>query len=168
MLHRVAVERMPTSTRNNHPQGVATNGFTLVELMVVLVVMGLAASIVIMTLPSREEAGVRAATKFAARAAAARDFAIMSGKPTGVWMTASGYGFESMSEGRWSALTTRTLKDTDWGKGVAAQFSTGAAARVRFDSVGLASNDVVVSIVGEGEGPRKVSIGMNGDVGLAQ
>lgn len=144
------------------------NGFTLVELMVVVTVMALAAAVVVLTLPSRDDAGARAATRFAARVAAVRDQAILSGRPAGVWMSASGYGFEAARKGQWSPLTTRTLKEEDWGKDLQAQFSTGPAARVRFDSVGLASDEVLVSIAKPGAAPHKVQISMNGDVSLVR
>ncbi len=156
---------MRTSTPNKHP---ARNGFTLVELMVVVTVMALAAAVVVLTLPAREDAGARAATRFAARVAAVRDQAILSGRPTGVWMSASGYGFETGRKGQWAPLVTRTLKEDNWGAGLSAQFSTGPAARVRFDSVGLASDEVLVSIARGGGAPHKVQIAMNGDVSLVR
>src|SRR3546814_20686015 len=60
-------------------------GFTLVELMVVLVILGLASAAVVMTIPD-PGGGLRAdMQRFAARLSAARDRAIVAARPLHVW-----------------------------------------------------------------------------------
>ena len=57
------------------------SGFTLVELLVVLVIIGLAAAAVVLAIPDPEGSLQTEAERFAARAKAARDLAIVESRP---------------------------------------------------------------------------------------
>ena len=109
-------------------------GFTLVELLVVITVMALLATGVVLTLPASGAGARDAAGRFAARVAAARDTAVLTGRPTGLWVSPSGYGFEQLQGAQWRAVDARPLVQEDWGRGV--QAGVQGQARVRFDSVG--------------------------------
>jgi general secretion pathway protein H len=70
-------------------------GFSLVELMVVLFIIGIASTAVVMTMGSPER-GVRdEAEQFAARLAALRDNAILQSRIMAVTVRPSGYGYTS-------------------------------------------------------------------------
>ena len=79
-------------------------GFTLVELMVVLLIIGLMASIVVFSFPSGSSALEEDAQRFAARTAALRDNAILQSWPMAVQVTPSGYSFLERRKGSWLSL----------------------------------------------------------------
>ena len=56
-------------------------GFTLVELVVAIVIIGIAAAAIVLTLPGNGDDVRRSAVRLAAHASAARDAAILSGRP---------------------------------------------------------------------------------------
>ena len=157
---------MRISTPNNAPRK-DERGFTLVELMVVLVVLAVASAAVIMTMPPRDGGVQAAAVRFAARTAAARDQAVMTGRPTGVWLSPSGYGFEQQRDGRWQPITSGTFREADWGEGIRMKTGDARASRVRFDSVGMPSQEMLVEL-SSGDQSRQVRIGQSGDIGLVR
>ncbi len=71
----------------------AEHGFTLIELMVVLTIIGFISAAVVIAIPDPRGRIVDDADRFAARVAAARDEAVVTARPMGVWVSASGYGF---------------------------------------------------------------------------
>ena len=68
------------------------NGFTLVELMVVLAIMALAATAVVLTIPGDERSVRSEADRLAARAARARDIAVIGRRHVAGSLGPSGYG----------------------------------------------------------------------------
>ena len=136
-------------------------GFTLVELLVVITVMALLATGVVMTLPASGAGARDAAGRFAARVAAARDTAVLTGRPTGLWVSPSGYGFEQLRGTGWQPVTSKPLAQENWGRGV--QAGVEGQARVRFDTIGLPDRALEVRLA---QGPRStiVRIAANGDV----
>ena len=69
----------------------AQAGFTLVELVVAIVIIGIAAAAIVLTLPGNGDAARRSAVRLAAHASAARDAAILSGRPLLLTTTADGW-----------------------------------------------------------------------------
>src|SRR5207253_9615387 len=69
----------------------ARNGFTLIELMVVLVIIGLAAAAVMLALPEAGGSLAGEADRFAARARAARDTAILDSRAVALQVGSGGY-----------------------------------------------------------------------------
>ncbi len=138
------------------------NGFSLVEMMVVLMVMGLLATAAVLTLPGdgRELRGE--AERFAARTLAARDEAIIGARPISLVVSEQGYYFERRSEGAWQALPGRGFDLTPWDS--ATNVSAGRQ-RVVFDSLGLASGDAAVRL-GRGDQALVVQIRRDGKVTL--
>jgi general secretion pathway protein H len=144
---------------------VQRNGFTLVELMVVIALMAVAAGVVALTVGSHGSGATDTATRFASRLAAARDQAILSGRPISAWATASGYGFDQLRGGHWERLTTKPFDGADWGHGMAVSFvgADGARARVRFDSLGMADRPMALRLSQDGR-TADVRVAANGDV----
>ena len=103
-------------------------GFTLVELMVVLVIIGLASAAVILSLPERGGSLAAEAERFAARAKAARDHAILDSRPATLIVDAGGYEVSRRTE---SARY-------DWVEGTQPALSGGRDGRIRFGATGLA------------------------------
>ena len=84
-------ERRDDARRAGPCSGTSANGFTLVELMVVLVIIGLVSAAVILTLPERGGSLFAEAERFAARAKAARDDAILDSRAATVAIGPGGY-----------------------------------------------------------------------------
>ncbi|HEY0149506.1 MAG TPA: GspH/FimT family pseudopilin [Allosphingosinicella sp.] len=134
-------------------------GFTLVELMVVLTILGLMSAAVVLAIPDPRGGLVAEAETFAARVQAAQELAIMDNRAVALRLTPTGYGFERRAKGEWQPLTDRPFAQASWidGTGVAA-----ASDRIVFDSTGLAEPlEVTLQRGGEQVG---VSIAEGGEV----
>lgn len=128
-----------------------SSGFTLVELMVVLAILALAATAVALTIPGEERSVRSEADRLAARLAAARDVAVIEGRSVAVNLAPSGYGFERRIEGEWQPVPGRPFAQRNWPSGV--HFSAGdgqAAARILFDRVGTSPAPQAVMLSGGG------------------
>ena len=92
-------------------------GFTLVELVVALAVIGLAGATVALTLPSAGDVLARDADAFAARLSHARDEAILGMRAVEVAVTARGYAFSRRRLDGWEPLEGRGFDAVDWTPG---------------------------------------------------
>ena len=113
------------------------NGFTLVELMVVLVIIGLVGAAVVVAMPDPRGALRGEALRLAARAEAARERAMMDNRPVALVLKDGGYGFEWRSEGEWRAVAERPFIEQRWSEGTRAALE-GGESRIVFDSTGFA------------------------------
>ena len=82
----------------NAGRGLRVRGFTLIELMVVITIIGLASAAVVLALPDPRGRLADEAAHFAARASAARDLAVIDARPISVWVSAGGYGFDERTD----------------------------------------------------------------------
>lgn len=141
------------------------NGFTLVELMVVLTIMALFTGAVVMTMGKLGGGSSESANRLGARLAAARDEAIVSGTPIAGWVSASGYGFDRFETGRWQPLSVKPFEGANWESGTTVSVAGAAEgrARVRFDSLGLPDAPLSLRLARNGETSR-IEIVANGDV----
>jgi general secretion pathway protein H len=155
------------------------SGFTLIELMVVLFIIGLVAGAVVLSLPGDSAALSEDADRFAARIAAARDEAVVSARPIAVWIAPSGYGFDARQDRQWVPLNARTLANRDWKPGTVARIEGGTAepasagdpaapppsrARFWFDSTGLPNVPVTV-VLSRGVNRDSIVVSATGEVG---
>lgn len=116
----------------------AEAGFTLVELMVVLVLMGLAAAAVVLALPDPRGSLVNDAERFAARVRAAQEGAIGEGRPIALSVGGGGYRFERRVDRAWQPIAEEPLAPETWSDGARAIIAADGEGRVLLDPTGLA------------------------------
>ncbi|WP_235973865.1 prepilin-type N-terminal cleavage/methylation domain-containing protein [Parasphingopyxis marina] len=139
-------------------------GFTLTELMVVLVIIGLLASTVVLTMPDPRGRLVDEGEAFAARARAAQEAAVAEMRDTALWVSPAGYGFERHDGERWAAMERPPFQDRQWPEGtqVTVAQQDGERTRAIFDATGLTDPlDLTLARDGQQIG---VTIGADGTI----
>ncbi|MEO5867122.1 MAG: GspH/FimT family pseudopilin [Sphingomonas sp.] len=137
-------------------------GFTLVELMIVIALIGLLTAAVIWALPDPRGRLADEAARFAGRVTAARDLAIAGGFPVSVWVTSGGYGFDQRRAGEWVAIAQKPLRVERWDVGTVAAFGgQSGKARVTFDPTGLTDHAATLQLIRD-KASRSVKIAADG------
>lgn len=111
-------------------------GFTLVELLMTVAIIGLAAGAVVLSVPDPRPSVAEDAERFAARLSRAREEAVLTNRPVAVEATAAGYGFSVFDGAEWSPLTEGPFGPETWSDGLTV--SPAGAVRVVFGSTGVA------------------------------
>lgn len=145
----------------------AEHGFTLIELMVVLTIIGFVSAAVVLAMPDPRGRVVEDADRFAARIAAARDEAVVTARPMGVWVSASGYGFQRREEGAWVGIEDKPFVTTDWKAGTRALVGRDGRQQIGFDGTGLPTDPLTVTLAREGE-RIAVTVDMAGKVRVGE
>lgn len=133
-------------------------------MLVVLVIMGLLASVAMLSMPGDADRLRGEGERLAARATAARDEAITAAAPVALLVGDTGYAFERRLDGAWAPLPGRGFGRTEWASGTHAATPAGRI-RVVFDSLGLASSDAQVRLT-RGAAHMTLHIARNGGVRL--
>ncbi len=148
------------------------DGFTLVEMLIVMLVMALLATTVVLTAGGGERKVSADASRLASRIAAARETAIVSARPVGIWIGRSGYGFDIRAGGSWSPLLQKPFETVNWPDdtnvvaiGLAGKQAalSGGRARLVFDNIGLPDAPMRLDITRDGQSAQ-VMVAPNGDV----
>ena len=148
------------------------DGFTLVEMLIVMLVMALLATTVVLTAGGGGRGVDADASRLASRIAAARETAITSARPVGVWVSRSGYRFDMREGGNWRPADRKPFEAVAWPDGTAVVAAgmagwqasvSGDRARLVFDNLGLPDSPIRLDV---SRGGRSVQIAVlpNGDV----
>ena len=121
-------------------------GFTLVELLVVVALIGLIGAVAVLTAPDPNPGLVAEAERFAARLVRAREEAILTGRPVAVELTEAGYGFTRLTQGEWRPLDDGPFGSEMWREGTRALPAPPDAGRIVFDPTGLGGPAVVTLV----------------------
>lgn len=122
-------------------------GFTLVELMLVLLIVGLASSAVMLTLPDGADELRREADQFAMRLQRAQEEAILGIRAVRVSADSRGYEFSSQRFDGWQALDDGPFKKVSWRQGVRPVFEPGREQTTfRFEPAGDATVESLVLV----------------------
>ncbi|MEZ0470485.1 GspH/FimT family pseudopilin [Luteimonas salinilitoris] len=114
-------------------------GFTLVELMVVLAIVGLLGAAVVLTAPARGSALAADADALAARLLRAQQEAILGTRAVRVRADTRGYAFSVQRFDGWQPLADAPFRPATWSDGVAPELPRGQEAiEFRFDPIGTA------------------------------
>jgi len=140
----------------------AENGFTLIEMMVVIVIIGLASAAVVLAMPDPRGRVVDEAERFAARAAAVRDDAIVQGRDMSLLVDATGYRVERRTQGRWQVAGDRIFTPVAWGAGTVVAVGSEGKLRATFDSTGAA--EPVALVLSRDSATTRVTVAGDGSV----
>jgi general secretion pathway protein H len=111
-------------------------GFTLVELLMTVAIIGLAAGAVVLSVPDPRPSVAADAERFAARLARAREEAVLANHPVAVETAAQGYAFSMFDGDTWTALSEGPFKPESWSEGLS--LTPSGTTRVVFDPTGVA------------------------------
>ena len=139
-------------------------GFTLVELLMVVAIIGLAAGAVVLSVPDPRPSVAEDAERFAARLSRAREEAILSNRPIAVDATAAGYDFMVFDGAAWSALDEGPFRPETWTAGTTV-VPSAAPVRIVFDPTGVA--DPAAMTLTREHHSRTIAVDGAGEVTLA-
>jgi len=120
-------------------------GVTLLELLVVMTLIAIAAGAVVLTAVPSTPPLAQEAARLAARAAFAQDEAALTGAALALRLDAEGYRFERRTGPDWRPLEEPPFKPVAWGEDVRVEFTPRApVARVVFDAAGFTTASEVL------------------------
>lgn len=125
-------------------------GFTLVELMVVIAILGLATAAIVLNVRDPSGSVRQEAEAFAARTAAVRDAAIIEARDMAVTIGPDSYSFDRRTSGQWVRISEKPFARVAWEKGTTARLAASGNVRIVFDPTGLPSEAARLTLAREG------------------
>jgi general secretion pathway protein H len=149
---------MPTSAIGETSE----SGFTLIEMLVVLAIIGIAAGAVLLTAPDSRRSLIQEAERFAASLMRAKEEAVLTNRTVDVQITPGGYAFGVTSRGLRRPLEQRPFGSVAWSEDTTAVVSGDQRSRIAFDSTGIAT-PIEVDLF-RNDGHVRVRVDMAGSV----
>lgn len=148
---------MPISAIGN-----SETGFSLVELMVVIAIIGLLSAVVVLRLPSGGGAPLAEAQRLSAALNAARTEAVVSARAIRVTFGEGAPIAEQRRRGRWQPLPPAAIGLRNWPREIAA-----APAQLLFDPTGVVSGADQVTLA-RGTETARILVSAEGDIRVAR
>lgn len=136
-------------------------GFTLVELMVVVAIMGLMAAAVVLVAGDGRPSVALEAERFGARLLRAREEAVLTNRSIRVAVSTAGYEFRVQQGGGWTPLAEGPFRQVAWAEGTSFVDETDAAV-VGFDATGASTPAAFV--LSRGDKATRVAVDGAGNV----
>ncbi|MFP7722892.1 GspH/FimT family pseudopilin [Lysobacter sp. A3-1-A15] len=119
------------------PVTARVRGFTLVELMVVVFIVGVLGTAVLLTAPGEGDVLARDAERLARHLVRAQEEAVLSTRDVQVVVTPQGYHAQRQSFDQWQPMDDGPFRAVDWSPGTKARFEgDGGQVSFRFDASG--------------------------------
>ena len=136
-------------------------GFTLIELLVVLALIGILSAAVMVAIPDPRGSLTAEAERFAARARAAQDRAIIDARAVALSVDQDGYGFAVRRDGEWRDIEAKPFARQEWSEGTQ---PVPGAMRIVFDPTGV-GEAAALALARDGE-RVSVRIGHDGTIDI--
>ena len=138
------------------------SGFTLIEMLVVLMIIGIAAGAVVLTAPDSRRTLIKEAERFATSLVHAQEEAVLTNRTVDVQISPRGYAFGVTSRGLRRPLEQRPFGSIAWSENTTAVVSGDQRSRITFDSTGIATPTAVDLF--RNDGHVRVRVDMAGSV----
>lgn len=137
----------------------------MIELMVVIFVIGLATSAVLLSGQGGGRHAARVAETLAVNMAALRDHSVIEARPSAIWISRSGYGFEQLTAaGIWQPVSGKAFRSRDWPRDIMVRAEAKLPLRVEFDQIGLPDQARTIQIKEADLDPVLVRLSPAGEV----